>query len=383
MSTLKEKICPKCKTANPLAANFCRKCRYEFQSERKIKRRVSNETKVANTNNTNSTSSRKLDSLRLSICFLIIIIVFLLGYIFHICNTSSNNKQSENDKTHHNIQQPQKITPRTNDKKTNQKKKKEYSIPDDFVLVPGGILSYEDNYYEGGKKHRAELDSFYICKFELTQGEYERVIGNLEQENYLWMTLADYNIIEGPKYSEVKGDSIPVRGYYKLFVEYCNARSNQEGFDGFYKIDGDVITINADGNGYRLVTPYEWVFAAYGGTLNRQDRYLGGKSLSEVAWHYGNSKNKPHPVGQKKPNAIGLFDIQGNAPELLQGDSKHKCYISMGGRYNVSNWQSQTYDPTNIYPINRYDQSECGTRIAFVPKNIRNNNLKIQYDYYE
>lgn len=256
-------------------------------------------------------------------------------------------------------------------------------IPDDYILVSGGQFTYKGNFYEDHKVHKTEIDSFYICKYELTQGEYQRVTGIINKENYMWLVQNSWYLDKGPQYSEVKGDSIPVRGNYKLFAEYCNARSKQEGYDGFYVINGNSIRILPDGNGYRLVTPYEWIFAAYGGNLNKIERYLGGKTLSDVAWHYGNSKNKPHPVGLKNPNVIGVYDMQGNAPELLQGDTKRKCYVSMCGGYNVSDWNyPQTYDPTYIWSP-RDDDSEWtyGTRIALVPKTFKNDNLRVQYDY--
>jgi formylglycine-generating enzyme required for sulfatase activity len=256
-------------------------------------------------------------------------------------------------------------------------------IPDDFILVSGGSFSYKGNFYENYKVHKTKIDSFYICKYELTQGEYQRVMGCLNKENYLWLVQKSWYLDKGPQYSEVKGDSIPVRGNYKLFAEYCNTRSEQEGYDGFYEINGDSIKVLPDGNGYRLVTPYEWIFAAYGGTLNKIERYLGGKTLSDVAWHYGNSKNKPHPVGLKNPNVIGIYDMQGNAPELLQGDKKRKCYVSMCGGYNVSDWNyQQTYDPTYIWsPGDDDSEWTYGTRVVLVPTTFKNDNLKVQYDY--
>jgi len=256
-------------------------------------------------------------------------------------------------------------------------------IPNDFILVPGGLFSYKGNYYEDHKVHKIEVDSFYICKYELIQGEYQRIMGKLNKENYLWLVQDSWYVDKGPQYSEVRGDSIPVRGNYKLFAEYCNARSKQEGYDGFYEINGNSIKVLPNGNGYRLVTPYEWIYAAYGGKLNKIERYLGGKTLSDVAWHLGNSKNKPHPVGLKNPNIIGVYDMQGNVSELLQWDTKHKCYISMRGGYNVSNWNyPQAYDPTYIWSP-RDDDSEWtyGTRVALVPMTFKNDNLKVQYDY--
>lgn len=261
-------------------------------------------------------------------------------------------------------------------------------IPNDFVLVPGGQFKYKGHYYEEGKIHDVKIDSFYICKFELTQAEYERTMGELLEFNYTW--LKEYTYVDvGPKYNLVKGDSIPVRGKYEDFIKYCNKRSEDEGYEGFYEISDDRISIKSNGNGYRLITPYEWIFASYGGTVNKQDKYLGGKKLSQVAWHLGNSGNVPHPVGQKLPNILGLYDLQGNASEMLQGDDEFKYYISMMGSYRVSDWNyPQCYDPRYIRGRGGSTGEDdeqlvygLGTRIILIPPYIKNRNLNNKYEY--
>lgn len=257
-------------------------------------------------------------------------------------------------------------------------------IPKDFVLVPGGHFSYKGNYYERYKIHDVNIDSFFICKFELTQGEYKRVMGKLEKSNCSWF-LDKFNSQKiGSKYIVVTGDSFPVRGTYKEFAEYCNARSKEEGYDGFYEIIGNSIKIDINGNGYRMVTPYEWIYAAYGGNLNVIEKFLGGNTLNDVAWHQGNSKGTPHKVGLKNPNVIGLYDIQGNVTEILQGNEKWKYFFSMWGDFSISNWQyNQAYNPTYMVwsnDLNILSTWTYGTRILLIPKMFKNKNLALQYD---
>lgn len=264
-----------------------------------------------------------------------------------------------------------------------QQTNKEFVIPEDFVLVPGGLLQYKGHYYEDHKQHEALLDSFYICKYELTQGDYKKTIGELKEFNYTWAQSGLYKT----GYCQMEGDKIPVRGTYLDFIKYCNKRSLDEGYDGFYEIAGDHITVKQDGNGYRLITPYEWIFAAFGGTLNKQDKYLGGDNLSDVAWHLGNSGNVPHPVGEKKPNSIGLYDMQGNVSELLQGDGEKKLYYSMIGEYRVSNWNyPQTFDPKYIQGTKDDSWTKdytMGTRIILILPNMKNGNLNVHYESFE
>lgn len=310
--------------------------------------------------------------------------------IFHASKLQKKLPKQSIDKIPRNIDKANKLTNNEELRNNNQYRKIENikpSIPENYILVPGGRFSYKGNFYEDYRTHNVVIDSFYISIYELTQKEYERVMGKIEKFNYMWLAEDSWHVDKGPRYKEVKGNDIPVRGRLIDFVNYCNKRSYQEGYDGFYIVDGNSIKIKENGNGYRLVTPYEWIYAAYGGKKNVKKKYLGGKDLSEVAWHLGNSKSKPHPVGMKKPNIIGLYDLLGNAPEILQGDKKNKYYVSTVGAYNVSDWNySQTYDVTYIWESNNLsDLSKWsyGTRIAFIPKRLINNNLKLKYEFIE
>jgi len=69
------------------------------------------------------------------------------------------------------------------------------------------------------------------------------------------------------------------------------------------------------GQSYRLPTTDEWEYAAIGGNKRKGHLYAGSDNLDEVAWYNLNSNNQTHPVGEKAPNELGLYDMNGNVWE--------------------------------------------------------------------
>jgi formylglycine-generating enzyme required for sulfatase activity len=203
-------------------------------------------------------------------------------------------------------------------------------VPDNFVLVKGGTFkNIKSGYYGKG----VVVSDFYMGKYDVTQKEWVEVMGR------------------NP--SKFKGDNLPVEmvSWYDS-VEYCNRRSIKEGLKPYYNIDknksdpnnkpdpkfGDLdiikwtVTINEGANGYRLPTEAEWEYAADGGQLSRSYTYSGSDNVDEVAWYWRNAGDKDlsgfwnwpaiqlnhdqtKPVGGKKPNELGLYDMSGNVRE--------------------------------------------------------------------
>ena len=164
----------------------------------------------------------------------------------------------------------------------------------EMVLIPAGRFTMGDEKEIDAKPHEVVISSFYMDKYLVTQEQYKEVMG------------------ENP--SRWKGDKNPVEQVrWSDAVKYCNARSLKEGLQPCY--DLQTWKCNFEANGYRLPTEAEWEYACRAGSKTAYFFGNDSSKLSDYAWLDENSAGKPHPVGQKKPNPWGLYDMHGNVWE--------------------------------------------------------------------
>jgi formylglycine-generating enzyme required for sulfatase activity len=174
----------------------------------------------------------------------------------------------------------------------------------EFIFIKGGCYQMGDTFGDGDNDekplHEVCVDDFYMGETEVTQRQWVEIMGpapagSKQGSNSSYFKGCDDCPIEQVSWNDIQG-----------FIKRLNEKTtplvplNKGGFSGLY----------------RLPTEAEWEYAAKSGGKN--EKWAGTSSeskLREYAWYSSNSGSKTHPVKQKKPNGLGLYDMSGNVWE--------------------------------------------------------------------
>jgi len=206
-----------------------------------------------------------------------------------------------------------------------------YVVPGGFMM--GSPLSEKDR-GDDEIQHKVKLTKgFYIGKYELTQGQWEKIMGQNPRVN--------------PPV-ESNGDNLPVKQ-----ISWDDCRTFCEKL----------------GCGARLPTEAEWEYAARGGNKSKGFIYSGGNNLDEVGWYSSNSGTKMHAVGQKKANELGIYDMSGNVWEWCSdwhgnypsgavtdptGPSSGYNQVTRGGSWYSNTWRCRSAVRSIIMMVDRW-----------------------------
>ena len=159
------------------------------------------------------------------------------------------------------------------------------SIGMEFVLIPAGTfpMGAKRGYVDERPVHQVTISRpFYLGRYPVTQAQ--------------WTTIMQTNP------SGFRGEHHP--------VENVSWEDIQQFIHGLNAKEGDTL--------YRLPTEAEWEYAARAGSTTAYGFGNDACPLHEYAWYKANAGDKTHPVGQRKPNAWGLYDMHGNVWEWVQ-----------------------------------------------------------------
>jgi formylglycine-generating enzyme required for sulfatase activity len=212
----------------------------------------------------------------------------------------------------------------------------------DMIAVPGGQVTLSDR--RTRRRWTVELGPYRLAALPVTQAQYQQLTGQ--------------------RPGAVEDDPLPVASVsWWDAVRFCDALSTAEGLGPAYRPhdDGEGIDWDRDADGYRLPTEAEWEHACRAGTT--EARY---GPLDDIAWYRGNSGDRIHEAGRKRPNAWGFYDMLGNTWDwcwdLYDPDVYGSYRVLRGGGWFDEHWSCRASVRRRSHPTLTID--DVGFRVA-------------------
>lgn len=209
------------------------------------------------------------------------------------------------------------------------------TIESRMVFIEGGTIKMKDE--DSGSQFSTGIKPFHLDKYPVTQDLYEKIMGKDKNR------------------SRFPGGDRPVENVSWFdAVQFCNKLSEKVGLKTVYNISGESVTADFDASGFRLPTEAEWEYACRAGTKGK----TYGK-IDQIAWSKENSDGTTQGVGQKGPNAWGLYDMLGNVWEW--------CWDRFG-RFpsgEKDEWRGPETGDDRVFRGGSWNNSAQGCRASF------------------
>jgi len=217
---------------------------------------------------------------------------------------------------------------------------------ENMIFVQGGCFNMGSHF--GSKDelpvHKVCLDDYYIGKYEVTIEEYTEFLNGIAcnpdgtKDNQKLVSIGTKIQYENSIFIyDPKDAKLPA-----TTVSWYGAKAYAEWAEG------------------RLPTEAEWEFAARGGLKMRATTYAGSDSIYDVSMYAKSSGNRPHNVGSKAANELGIFDMSGNAYEWVE-DMYHKEYYKKSPEKNP---QGSPYGQTRVMRGGSFGDKDADCRVA-------------------
>lgn len=225
-------------------------------------------------------------------------------------------------------------------------------IVGDIFIVKIGEMRFEMVRIEGGEleigatneqerdaernefpAHNITISTFYIGKFPVTQNIWEFVMGYNKSHFRYKEDAVDLNIEKPCDIGHYPVENLT----YDEAQEFVRRLSKMTNF----KFD--------------LPTESEWEYVARGGQKSKHTRFAGSDNINDVAWYRGNSEGSTHPVGEKQPNELGVYDMCGNVWEWTKTPAhSYTTDIVPEGNIFIRRGESWWHEKKNCRVSHRY-----------------------------